>query len=150
MNGLKGIPITVVDSDTSGVLSGNAEPLLYEIESLLNDLVESGKSSIIDLLGLPLVPGDYEKLKEILGQGEVNATLDAMGPTYVRETAVHGVWWVTHHNSDNVIVADFIEVTYIPEILRTHPVDARMGLDILRSRLTRTTETDKGDADVRQ
>lgn len=148
MNDLKGIPIAVVDSGAASALSNNALPLLYEIESLLNDLVESGKSAIIDLRGLPLVPGDYEKLKEVLGQGEVNANLDAMGPTHVRETAVHGVWWVTHHNSNEVVVADFIEVTYMPEILRTHPADARVGLDMLHSRLTRTTETDKGDADV--
>jgi hydrogenase-1 operon protein HyaF len=148
MNDLKGIPIAVVDSSASSALNNNAMPLLYEIESLLNDLVESGKSAIIDLRSLPLVPGDYEKLKEVLGQGEVNATIDALGPTHVRETAVHGVWWVTHYNSDETVIAEFIEVTYMPEILHTHPADARVGLDMLRSRLTRTTETDKGDADV--
>lgn len=148
MNDLKGIPIAVVDSGASSALGNNALPLLYEIESLLNDLVESGTSAIIDLRSLPLIPGDYEKLKEVLGQGEVSATIDALGPTHVRETAVHGVWWVTHYNGDETVIAEFIEVTYMPEILQTHPADARVGLDMLRSRLTRTTETDKGDADV--
>lgn len=148
MNDLKGIPIAVIDSGASSALGNNALPLLYEIESLLNDLVESGKSAIVDLRSLPLVPDDYEKLKGVLGQGEVNATLDVMGSTHVRETAVHGVWWVTHYNSDEAVIAEFIEVTYFPEILPTHPADARVGLDRLRSRLTWTTETDKGDADV--
>lgn len=148
MNDLKDIPIAVVDDDADLILSGNADPILSEIQSLLNDLVTSGKSASIDLRSLPLLPGDYEKLKEVLGQGEVSATIDAMGPTQVCETAVHGVWWVTHYNSDETIIAEFIEVTYIPEILRTHPADARVGLDLLHSRLTPATETDKGDGDV--
>lgn len=128
--------------------NGNAVPILHEIETLLNELVASGKSAAIDLRSLPLLPGDYEKLKEVLGQGEVSATIDAMGPTQVRETAIHGVWWVTHYNSDAAVIAEFIEVTTMPGILRTHPVDVRVGLDMLHSRLTPATETDKGDGDV--
>jgi hydrogenase-1 operon protein HyaF len=146
---LKGIPIAVDGAFPEAVLShGNAVPLLHEIEVLLSDLVATGKSASIDLRSLPMLPGDYEGLRAALGDGEVSATVDAMGPTQVRETAVHGVWWVIHYNSDDNVVAEFIEVTYMPEILRTHPADAREGLDILRSRLTESTETDKGDADV--
>lgn len=149
MSNLKGIPIAVADDDAGLALSGNADPILHEVRSLLKDLVESGKSASIDLRSLPLFPGDYEKLKEVLGQGEVSATIDAMGPTQVCETAVHGVWWVTHYNCDATIIAEFIEVTTIPEILRTHPADARSGLDLLQSRLTSATEADKkGDGDV--
>ena len=147
MNDLKGIPIAVADDDCL-TLSGNADPVLHEIRSLLKDLVTSGKSASIDLRSLPLLPGDYEKLKEVLGQGEVSATIDAMGQTQVRETAVHGVWWVTHYNSDENIIAESIEVTYIPEILRTHPADARVVLDLLHSCLTPAMETDKGGGDV--
>jgi hydrogenase-1 operon protein HyaF len=149
MNKLKGIPIAIAGVDDEEMLSGNADPILHEIQSLLGDLVESGKSASIDLRSLPLLPGDYEKLKEVLGQGGVSATIDAMGPTQVRETAVHGVWWVTHYNSDETAIAEFIEVTTMPEILRTHPADARAGLDLLQSRLTPVTETGKGeDGDV--
>lgn len=149
MSGLKGIPIAVAGVDDALAFSGNADPILHEIRALLENLVDSGKSSSIDLRGLPLLPGDYEKLKQMLGEGEVSATLDTLGTTHVRETAVHGVWWVTHFSGDEQdIVAEFIEVTYVPEILRTHPADARVGLDALNSRLTLSTETDKGDADV--
>ena len=144
MNDLKGIPIAVADEAAGLTLSGNADPILYEIQSLLNDLVTSGKSASIDLRSLPLLPGDYEKLKEVLGQGEVSANIDAMGPTQVRETAIHGVWWVTHYNSDETVIAELIEVTALPGILRTHPADARVGLDLLQSRLTSATEADKG------
>ena len=148
MNDLRGIPIAVADDDAGLTLSGNADPILHEIRSLLKDLVTSGKSASIDLRSLPLLPSDYEKLKEVLGQGEVSATVDAMGLTQARETAVHGVWWVTHYNSDETIIAEFIEVTDMPEILRTHPADARVGLDLLQSRLTPATETGKGDGDA--
>jgi hydrogenase-1 operon protein HyaF len=149
MNDLKSIPIAVADDAAGLTLSGNADPVLHEIQSLLCNLVTSGKSASIDLRSLPLLPGDYERLKEVLGQGEVSATIDAMGPTQVRETAVHGVWWVTHYNSDETIIAEFIEVTTMPEMLRTHPADARAGLDLLQSRLTSATEVDKGgDGDV--
>jgi hydrogenase-1 operon protein HyaF len=148
MNNLRGIPIAIAGVDDGLTLCGNADPILHEIQSLLNDLVESGKSASIDLRSLPLLPGGYEKLKEVLGQGEVSATLEVLGATHVRETAIHGVWWVTHYNSDETIIAEFIEVTYMPEILRTHPADARVGLDLLHSRLTPATETGKGDGDV--
>ena len=148
MKNLKGIPIVVDDDDAGLAFSGNADPILHEVRSLLKDLVTSGKSASIDLRSLPLLPGDYEKLKQTLGDGEVSATLEALGATHVRETAIHGVWWVTHYNSDETIIAEFIEVTCMPEILRTHPADARVGLDLLHSRLTPATQTDIGDGDV--
>jgi len=149
MNNLKGIPIAVDGTLPEAARShGNAMPLLHEIEVLLGDLLATGKSASIDLRSLPMLPGDYEGLRAALGDGEVSARIDAMGPTQVRETAVHGVWWVTHYNGEDAVIAEFIEVTYMPEILRTHPADARLGLDKLRSRLTQSTETDKGDADA--
>ena len=147
MNSLKGIPITQLDV-TPAMSHGNALPLLHEIEVLLSQLIATGKPGAIDLRSLPMLAGDYEKLKEILGEGEVKATVDAMGPSQVRETDIHGVWWVTHFNSDATVLAEFIEVTYVPEILRTHPADARMGLENLRSRLMSTSRIDKGEVDV--
>ncbi|MBI3546977.1 MAG: hydrogenase expression/formation protein [Gammaproteobacteria bacterium] len=147
MNSLKGIPIIKLDA-TPVMSHGNALPLLHEIEVLLDQLIATGKSGAIDLRSLPMLADDYEKLKEILGEGEVKATVDAMGPSQVRETAIHGVWWVTHFNSDATVLAEFIEITYIPEILQTHPADARMGLENLRSRLMSTSQVDKGETDV--
>jgi hydrogenase-1 operon protein HyaF len=148
MNDHKGMPVVMAEAGSLASTHGNAAPILHEIETLLNELVASGKTAAIDLRSLPLLPGDYARLKEILGQGEVSATLEALGATHVRETAIHGVWWVTHYNSDETIIAEFIEVTYMPEILRTHPADARVALDLLHARLAPATETDKGDGDV--
>lgn len=146
MNHLKGIPIATDGTLPATSLShGNALPLLHEIEILLNDLVATNKSASIDLRSLPMLPGDYETLREVLGEGEVSATVDALGPTQVHETAIHGVWWVRHQNADGEVTAEFIEVTYLPEILKTHPADARAAVETLRSRLSQSVPTTEGD-----
>jgi hydrogenase-1 operon protein HyaF len=133
---LRDIPITVVPTASDEAL--NAPALLSEIAVLLERLVESDATESIDLRSLPLAPADYACLEEVLGQGEVSAEIDAAGPTRVRETAVHGVWWVTHLNALGEPTAEFIEVTYAPEILKTHPSDAQAGLARLRSHLADT------------
>lgn len=136
MNHIKGIPIAADGAPSVTAMShGNALPLLHEIGVLLTDLVTTGKSASIDLRSLPMLPDDYEKLREALGQGEVSATVDALGPSQVRETAIHGVWWVTHRNADGEVTAEFIEVTCLPEILKTHPADARAAVETLHSRM---------------
>lgn len=146
MNHIKGIPIATDGALPATALShGNALPLLHEIEVLLNDLVTTNKSASIDLRSLPMLPGDYETLREVLGQGEVSATVDALGPTLARETAIHGVWWVTHRNTDGEVTAEFIEVTHVPEILKTHPADARAAVETLRSRLLQSAPMTEGD-----
>ncbi|HZP92449.1 MAG TPA: hydrogenase expression/formation C-terminal domain-containing protein [Burkholderiales bacterium] len=123
----------VASAGTSSI--GNVLAIAHEIESLLAALVESGRSGSIDLRGLPLSRADYEALREFLGQGEIDAAIEALGPTQVRETKVPGVWWVQHCNANGEVTAELIEVTYLPEILKTDPVDARAGLDRFRERL---------------
>jgi hydrogenase-1 operon protein HyaF len=145
MNALKGIPIAAAETPPA---TGNALPILHEIETLLAGLVASGKAASIDLRSLPMLPGDYEQLRQWLGEGEVSATVEAFGPTRVRETAVSGVWWVTHYSVDDQVVAEFIEITHIPEILKTHPADARQALETLRSRLLQSADTTEGDANA--
>lgn len=146
MNHLKGIPIATDGALPTTILShGNALPLLHEIEVLLNDLVTTGKPTSIDLRSLPMLPGDYKKLREVLGEGEVSATIEALGPTLVRETAIHGVWWVTHRSADGEVTAEFIEVTHVPDILKTHPADARAAVETLRSRMLQPVPTTEGD-----
>lgn len=146
MNQLKGIPIAVEGVAPGMALShGNALPLLHEIAILLDDLVATGKSASIDLRSLPMLPDDYETLRAALGEGEVSATVNALGPTQVYETAVHGVWWITHRNAAGDVIAEFIEVTCSPGILTTHPADARAAAAMLHSRLARPAPTMQGD-----
>lgn len=116
-------------------MSTNAAALLHEIAALLDSLSQTGEGGSVQLNGLPLLPGDYEALQEALGEGELNAELQALGPTQVRETALHGVWWVTHRNSAQEIVAESIEVTRCPAILQTPAEDVSEAAQRLRDSL---------------
>jgi hydrogenase-1 operon protein HyaF len=134
MTGLDRIGVRV-ETTTSAADPSYVPALLREIEALLTLLVETGRSGRIDLRSLPLLPGDDQRLADALGSGEVDAVIEALGATHVRETGVAGVWWVTHANADGETVAAFIDITLVPEILMTHADDARAGLVQLRSRL---------------
>ena len=131
MNNLKGIPIAIAGCRcVTGPRAGNAVPILHEIEVAAErsrDHRENPPASIC--AACPAPRRLRESSSEVLGQGEVSATIDALGPTQVRETAIHGVWWVTHYNGDGTVIAEFIEVTICPRYCRTHPADARVGLD---------------------
>ena len=115
--------------------TGNVQPLLHEIRHALGRLARDEAGTIIDLRGLPLAPGEESKIEEALGQGEVVAELDALGPSTVRETAYSGVWFVTHRNAEGEIIARFIEVSRVPEILMAQPEDIRLSVEDLTERL---------------
>lgn len=115
---LRDIAVRVEESAASAI--GGIRPILREIEALLAALVETGLGGSIDLRSLPLSPADAEALDAALGEGEVRATIRALGETHVLETAIHGVWRVKHCNDDGNAVADFIEVCDAPDILKTH------------------------------
>jgi hydrogenase-1 operon protein HyaF len=106
-----------------GELTQNVKPLLHEIKHALESLIENGETSIIDLRSIPLAPGEEEKILDTLGQGEVNAQLDALGKSEIIETKYAGVWVVTHYNDENNIISRFIEVTTIPNILSSQTED---------------------------
>lgn len=114
---------------------GNIRALLAEIAARLEKLDASGETGIMDLNSLPFAPGEYELLRQTLGQGEVSARIEAIGASEIIETRYPGVWWVTHHNVEGDIVADMIEIARIPEIISSQPDDIRAGLELLRARL---------------
>jgi hydrogenase-1 operon protein HyaF len=133
---LDAIPIVVINpSENSAAadrgLSGNAPVLLREIAQLTGRLLDSGEASAIDLRALPLTPADLDWLRETLGRGQVAATLEAEGESTLTETVCPGVWWVTHHNENGAVASEFIEVTFVPELLKAHPDDVRIGLEHL-------------------
>ena len=116
MTGLAGIPIKI--EHASGKLaSGNVEPLLHEIGHALELLIEVGKASIIDLRGVPLAPGEEDRILEFLGTGEVRAEFEASGLSTVNESRFPGVWVVTHHDATGDVMSRLIEITLVPEIL---------------------------------
>lgn len=132
--------------DTGEAFSvGNVSALLSEIAAHLERLIATGEASQIDLKSLPFAPGEYEQLRLLLGQGEVTAQIEAIGPSEITETQYPGVWWVTHYDIDEQVAAEFIEVTYVPEILKTHPADARRAIEALHSRSMQSAEVNEGD-----
>ena len=90
---------------------------------------------MIDLYSLPFAPGEYELLRQTLGQGEVSARIEAIGASEIVETHYPGVWWVTHYNVEGNIVADILEVTAVPEIIKSQPEDVIDGLARLKAQL---------------
>ncbi|HTN94707.1 MAG TPA: hydrogenase expression/formation C-terminal domain-containing protein [Gallionella sp.] len=114
---------------------GNLGALLSEISARLTNLAENGEAGMIDLNSLPFAPGEYEQLRQTLGQGEVSAHIEAIGPSEIIETGYPGVWWVTHYNVEGDIVADMLEIAHIPEILKSQAADIAEGLELLRAQL---------------
>ena len=89
-----------------------------------------------------MAPDEETQLLETLGQGEIQATLSALGNSEVIETGIAGVWLVTHHNEEGVLVGRFIEICHIPEILKSQTEDARFALQALDNLLA-TAEIEK-------
>lgn len=129
MNRLNEIPVTIQAG------SGNVQPLLHEVRHALQRLARGEQGTVIDLQSLPLAPGEEARIEEALGEGEVSAQLDALGPSSIRETSYPGVWIVTHRNAENEIVARFIEVTRVPEILLAQSEDIEHAYQGLTRRL---------------
>lgn len=116
---------------------GNDQPVLNELLHALNELLAHGKETVIDLKSLPFGPLDEERLMTALGRGEVSATVHTLGDSCVTETAYPGIWWVEHRNEQGTVVAKFIEVTYIPQILKAQ----REDIVAARQKLNRALES---------
>ena len=127
---LDAIPIHIFPSAEPG-LTGNAPPLLRELAEQVKRLLATGESSAIDLSALPLTPADLDWLREKLGTGEISVTLQANGESTLNETACPGVWWVTHRNEQGAVTSQFIEVAFVPELVKAHPADVAIGLETL-------------------
>lgn len=104
-------------------LTQNVKPLLHEIRHALDNLIENDENSIIDLRSIPLAPGEEDTILQKLGTGEVQAKLDALGLSDIYETRYSGVWVITHYNDDKNIISRFIEVTRMPDILKSQSED---------------------------
>ncbi len=131
---LDAIPVHVIHAPPSGAgLSGNAAPLLRELDESLRHLLDSGVTSAIDLSALPLTPADLDWLWDKLGTGEIAITLQADGESTLNETACPGIWWVTHRNEAGAVTSQFIEVAFVPELVKAHPQDVAIGQGRLQS-----------------
>lgn len=132
----RGSAITVdVSFGDPSAAPGKALPLLYEVLAMVEALLASGQTDSLDLRRLPLTPRELDAIRLTLGEGEVDASIQALGPTRVRETAVPGVWWITHYNQAEEIIGECIEVTLLPEILSSDRGALPSEIEGLRSRI---------------
>ncbi len=129
------IPVRVTAEFT-----GNVTPLLHEIRHALSALLENGEQTIIDLRSMPLAPGEESHIETALGEGEVRVELNALGRSEIIETQYPGVWLITHHNTDGVLLGKYIEIALIPDILQAQQGDIQAGLEQLSDTLTTSTE----------
>ena len=135
MSCLENIPIHIQGAAPSVGASGNTQAILAEIETALQALISYGKEHSIDLRSLPLAPSELDYLKQTLGRGEVHVEIDALGRSDVQETVYRGVWWVMHNNALDEVMAEFIEVSFCPDIIRAQRDDVRESLETLSARL---------------
>lgn len=133
MSSISQIPIQVLSADE--MLTGQAEAVLTEVADMLGRLLETGEGGSIDLRSLPLSPADKLWLDEQLGRGEVEINIEAGGKSFVTETAFHGVWKIEHRDEDDRVVAELIEVTVMPEIVKPYKTDIEKSYNSLQLNL---------------
>ena len=127
----------------SNDLTHNVMPLLNEIKHALDNLIETGKTTIIDLRSIPLAPGEEKKILDTLGQGEVNAQLHALGLSEIIESQYAGVWVITHYNDEDKVISRFIEITTMPEILCSQTEDIMAAYSRLTLSLAEDLKTNE-------
>lgn len=126
-------------------LTWNVLPILHEIRHALAKLVDTAESSIIDLRSIPLAPGEEDIIIDTLGCGEVHAKLNALGPSEIYETRFAGVWLITHYNEENSIIGRFIEITELPDILKSQREDMAFSLTQLEQQLKESSTSNKNE-----
>ena len=136
MSKLDSIPVKLEVPTQDAAAFDIARSLLSEISAMLDALIACGRTGCIDLQRQPLSPRDHARLRDTLGRGELTAELNCLGPTRVMETAVSGVWWITHYREDGRALGEFIEVTTCPDLLVTPAEDLSAGPRLLGSRLS--------------
>ncbi len=129
------IPIRIEQPDAEPQQFGHAVPILNEIRHALARLAEQGETTRIDLGAMPFGPGDEARLMALLGQGEVAAQVDALGPTRIWETRFAGVWVLDYANVDGERIALQIEVDEVPQMLRAPRADMTDSLAALDAAL---------------
>ena len=116
--------------------TGNDILILHEIRHALERLLTSDEPTTIDLRALPMAPGEEAKIEAMLGTGEINVTLNALGVSSIIETAIAGVWLITHYNMEDEILGKFIEIARVPSLVSSPIEEIKSGLEQLTERLS--------------
>jgi hydrogenase-1 operon protein HyaF len=145
MSRLAEIPIRIEPSApaerAAGGLGGGVAAVLSELATLLERLARGGPSGSIDLRSLPMSDRDRAELQRVLGNGEVQATVNSLGLSRMRETGVSGVWWVEHFDQQSELIAELIEVGRVPEMLASASDEIAAGARDLRAQISASAAT---------
>jgi len=151
MSTFKNIPIKL---EVSGQFEIDGEsmllPILKEIVGKLKLLISSEQSSVFDLAHEPLSSAETDELKSILGLGEVDAVINTLGKSNIRETAVPGIWWITHYNEKGSVISECIEITTCPDLLKTFPDELNAALTGLQHKISEYTRRSTPDEVARR
>jgi hydrogenase-1 operon protein HyaF len=154
MSRLTDIPVRIEASapiePPEGGLGGGVAAILSELATLLERLVRGEPAGSIDLRSLPMSPRDRAELRRVLGNGEVQATVDAQGLSKMRETRVSGVWWVEHFDERGEPIAELLEVSRVPEILASATDEMAAGARDLRAHISVSTASLRGGSHASQ
>lgn len=131
---------------TGSAITGNVLPLLHEVRHALERLLSTGEETTIDLGSLPLAPGELDHIEAALGEGEVRAMLNALGPSEIRETRHSGVWLVTHRSATDEVMGRYIEIARMPAVLLAQEADMRRGLADLAQALEGRADQQREDS----
>ena len=139
-----------VEISAEADLTHNVRPLLHEIRHALQQLSQTGETHVIDLRRIPMAPGEEARILELLGEGEIKATLTVLGRSTIIETAYVGVWIITHYNESDEILGRFIEITDAPAILKSQKEEIALAAAQLFKMLSAdqpTKEETRNDSD---
>ena len=112
----------------------NLDSLLSDIKLALQHLLDTGEETIIDFTNYPCSEKCEQALKNILGRGDVTASLNIFGCDSIMETGIHGVWWVYHLNDLGAILTKSLYIAYVPSILPAQRDDIEYGINVLSRR----------------
>ncbi len=126
--------------------SGFALAVLREIPDLMQRLLDTGETGIIDLRSLPMSDWDRQELAARLGEGEIKAFANVGGISTLSETQFAGVWWVRHEGADGRVAAEQLVVARAPEFLLAHPSDISAAQRRLSEVLGNSAEAQFGEA----
>jgi hydrogenase-1 operon protein HyaF len=128
----------------AGGLGGGVAAILSELATLLERLVRGESPGSIDLRSLPMSPRDRTELRRVLGDGEVQATVDAQGLSRMRETRVSGIWWVEHFDTQGALIAELLEVSRVPAMLASASDEMAAGARELRAHIAASAASLRG------
>ena len=123
----------------SDLRTGMALAVFSEVADRLGALARDGASTAIDLRSMPLTEADLAELEELLGKGEVEASLEVAGPTRIWETAYPGAWWVRHLGAGGKVAAEHIAITPVPPIFESQAEDIAAAAERIRRDLDART-----------